>query len=324
MANDPWYAPAVPFVAGAVAGGTVKTFTAPLSRSTILLQTAGRDALQKTSTRGALDQALQYLRHVSTTEGLRSFWKGNAVSILQKTCTTGSNYFVYERLKESLRFCWRAEDDVGFKARLLCGTLAGAINVTVAYPLDLIRTNIASSSSNAARGSEWAGVLETAALLYRAHGFKGFMRGLPATQLCQGVNIGLHFGIYETLNTTPAYRRTFEACMPESWRTVEGERTRSSFLYSMVCGQAAGLVASTLVQPLDLVRRRQQLLGAAEGRASFWRVARELVRAGGVAELYRGLAPELCKVCLFPASGLNFYVYELVRQEVFGDRSGRR
>ena len=324
MAQDRWYAPAVPFVAGAVAGGTVKTFTAPLSRSTILLQTAGRNQLQ-TNGSGALVQASQYLRHVSTTEGLRSFWKGNGVSILQKMATTGSNYFVYERLKEALRFCWASSDDVGFKARLLCGTLAGAINVTVAYPLDLIRTNIASSHEAAARGSEWAGIVETASLLYRAHGFAGFARGLPATQLCQGVNIGLHFGIYETLNTNPVYRSAFERAMPRSWRTIDDDgRPRTSFAYSMVCGQCAGLVASTLVQPLDLVRRRQQLLGSGEGRVSFWRVASDLVRLGGVKELYRGLAPELCKVCLFPASGLNFYVYELVRQEVFGDRSGRR
>jgi len=260
MAQDRWYAPAVPFVAGAVAGGTVKTFTAPLSRSTILLQTAGRDQLHTSG--GALVQASQYLRHVSTTEGLRSFWKGNGVSILQKMATTGSNYFVYERLKEMLRFCWSSSDDVGFKARLLCGTLAGAINVTVAYPLDLIRTNIASSHEAAARGSEWAGIVETASLLYRTHGLGGFMRGLPATQLCQGVNIGLHFGIYETLNTNPYYRSAFERAMPRSWRTIDDDgRPRTSFAYSMVCGQCAGLVASTLVQPLDLVRRRQQLLG---------------------------------------------------------------
>ena len=156
-----------------------------LSRSTILLQTAGRNQLQ-TNGSGALVQASQYLRHVSTTEGLRSFWKGNGVSILQKMATTGSNYFVYERLKEALRFCWASSDDVGFKARLLCGTLAGAINVTVAYPLDLIRTNIASSHEAAARGSEWAGIVETASLLYKAHGLGGFMRGPPGDAALPG------------------------------------------------------------------------------------------------------------------------------------------
>ena len=106
------------------------------------------------------------------------------------------------------------------------------------------------------------------------------------------MNIGLHFGIYETLNTNPYYRSAFERAMPRSWRTVDDDgRPRTSFAYSMVCGQCAGLVASTLVQPLDLVRRRQQLLGSGEGRVSFWRVASDLVRIGGVKELYRGLAP---------------------------------
>ena len=130
-----WYAPAVPFVAGAIAGGTVKTFTAPLSRSTILLQTADGSlaaAAATTARPGAFAGAARYLSSVGAREGLMSYWKGNGVSILQKMATTGSNYFVYERLKEALRFCWRSDDDVGFKARLLCGTLAGAVNVTVA------------------------------------------------------------------------------------------------------------------------------------------------------------------------------------------------
>ena len=235
------------------------------------------------------------------------------------------NNQTHERLKEALRPIWKSDDDVGFPARLAAGSLAGAANVTLAYPLDVVRTNIASSSKRAAGAERWAGIAETFRLLYRTHGLRGFARGLPATQLCQGANIGLHFGIYETLNTNPYYRSAFERAMPRSWRTIDDDgRPRTSFAYSMVCGQCAGLVASTLVQPLDLVRRRQQLLGSGEGRVSFWRVAADLVRIGGVKELYRGLAPELCKVCLFPASGLNFYVYELVRQEVFGDRSGRR
>mmetsp|Transcript_16537 Transcript_16537/g.49378 ORF Transcript_16537/g.49378 Transcript_16537/m.49378 type:complete len:326 (-) Transcript_16537:49-1026(-) len=317
-----WYAAVVPFVSGAVAGGTVKTFTAPLSRSTILLQTATAATAPAAPAPVA---AARYLREVGATEGLRSFWKGNAASILQKMATTGSNYLVYERLKEALRFLWSSEADVGFAARLACGTAAGAVNVTVAYPLDVIRTNIASSSAAAARGSEWAGIVETGRLLWAAHGWRGFVRGLPATQLCQGVNVGLHFGIYETLNTDPRYREAFEAALPFLGSGGgDSPRGRTSFAYSMVCGQAAGLVASSLVQPLDLVRRRQQLLGGADASRAFWLVARDLARAGGPAALYRGLAPELAKVCLFPASGLNFYVYELVRQEVFGLRDGRR
>jgi len=331
-----WFTPAVPFVAGAVAGGTVKTFTAPLSRSTILLQTAGHGSLQKANAAaGSVGRpsvprlAVNYLRYVRSTEGVLAFWKGNGTSILQKMATTGSNYLVYDHLKIVFRPLWRSETDVGFGARLAAGSLAGALNVTAAYPLDVVRTNIASSSKRAVGGESWAGIFETVRLLNAAHGWRAFARGLPATQLCQGTNIGLHFGIYETLNTNVHCQRAFaDFCgTPLARRRsgLERERgPRASFAYSMVCGSFAGLIASTLVQPLDLVRRRQQLLDGKDAGRPFWHVARSLVAAGGPSALYRGLAPELCKVCLFPASGLNFYVYELVRQDVFGVTEGRR
>ena len=198
--------------------------------------------------------------------------------------------------------------------------------MTVAYPLDVVRTNIASSSHRAAGADKWAGIVETFGLLARTHGVKGFTRGLPATQLCQGTNIGLHFGIYETLNTNATCRAAFADVLGADAADggPDAPRKRSSFAYSMVCGQLAGLVASTLVQPLDLVRRRQQLVDSKDAHRPFWVVARNLARAGGPSALYRGLIPELCKVCLFPASGLNFYVYELVRQDVFGHKGGIR
>ena len=324
-----WWTPAVPFASGAVAGGVVKTFTAPLSRSTILLQTAGHGSMVQAASgaggaRSASELAVGYLAHVRASEGVVAFWKGNGTSILQKMATTGSNYFVYERLKEALRPIWKSDDDVGFPARLAAGSLAGAANVTLAYPLDVVRTNIASSSKRAAGAERWAGIAETFRLLYRTHGLRGFARGLPATQLCQGANIGLHFGIYETLNTNAALAAAFSRACGYEPALESGDRPRSSFAWSMICGSLAGLVASTLVQPLDLVRRRQQLVGSKDAGRPFWAVAAALARAGGPAALYRGLLPELCKVCLFPASGLNFYVYELVRQDIFGHTTGIR
>ena len=188
--------------------------------------------------------------------------------------------------------------------------------MTAAYPLDIARTNIASraGAASAAVASEWAGIVQTLRALTSEHGASFLLRGLFATQLCQGLNIGLHFAIYETLNTH---------FMPRD-HPQPNERQRSSFAYSMLCGAISGLVASTLVQPLDLIRRRQQLCAGQPTSDWFFTVGARILRQGGPVALYRGLAPELVKVCLFPASGLNFYVYELVRQEVFGQRSGVR
>jgi len=250
--------------------------------------------------------SVEYLKRIRTSEGILSFWKGNGASILQKMATTGSNYLVYEKIKLALKPFWRTERDVGFGTRLLAGSLAGALNVTLAYPLDLIRTNISSHNVK----NEWGGLWSTLVALHGAHGWKFLTRGLLSTQLCQGLNIGLHFGIYETVNT---------------YWSDRSERGRSTFLHSMLCGQLAGLIASTIVQPLDLIRRRQQLLKSSAADEWFFVVAARIVRDdGGVRALYRGIVPELCKVALFPASGLNFYIYELVRQRVFDHTDGVR
>ena len=67
-------------------------------------------------------------------------------------------------------------------------------------------------------------ILQTAKELYRTEGLRGFSRGLAATWICQGLNMGLNFGIYETLNTN---------------RLKKGE-TRTSFLDTLYCGAVAG------------------------------------------------------------------------------------
>lgn len=298
---------AVSFLSGAVAGGAVKTLTAPLSRSTILLQTAGSEQLSGAS---LMKSSVSFLGEVRAVDGVVSFWKGNGASILQKMATTGSNYVVYEQVKNALRPMWRSEVDVGFGVRLASGSLAGALNVTLAYPFDLARTNIASSRGGSSE--TWASISSTLRALHARHGWGFLHRGLLCTQLCQGLNIGFHFGIYETLNT--AYNRN----------TSESRAPRSTWYSSYACGSAAGFVASTVVQPLDLVRRRQQLVGSAAADRWFFCVVADIVRRNGPLALYRGILPELFKVCVVPTSGLNFLIYEFVRQDLFDERSGVR
>ena len=324
---------AISFVSGAVAGGAVKTLTAPLSRSTILLQTAQNEAFRGTSLSywAFVRRSLEYLRAVGAMEGALSFWKGNGASILQKMATTGSNYVIYDYLKSMLKPCWRSETDVGFGARLAAGVMAGAFNVTVAYPLDLARTNIAVVATNVATAAtvatttpakkkgEWASIAPTLRKLHSQHGNSFLTRGLMCTQICQGFNIGLHFGIYETLSLTRS--KVFKSDLKN---TTSERAPRNSLLHSVVCGTCAGLVASTVTQPFDLVRRRQQVIGATAGDQWFFNVMRDIVRQHGLRGLYRGIVPELVKVCLVPSSGLNFFVYEFVRQDIFGEKSGVR
>lgn len=94
---------------------------------------------------------------------------------------------------------------------------------------------------------------------------------------------------------------------------------------SLACGSAAGLLASTLTFPLDLVRRRMQL----EGRAGhhcykgYTDVFRQVVRQQGLRGLYAGIVPEYCKVV--PGVAIAFSAYELMKRTlvVETNRTGR-
>ncbi|CAD7959219.1 unnamed protein product [Amoebophrya sp. A120] len=338
---------------GAVSGFAVKTLTAPLSRMTILLQvtpptaagvprgaatcatgkqlptspiltgtnpsssstsglnkptsvklgpatSAGTTIVQQkpgSTTNFVPTGSLDLLRKVVQQEGVTSFWKGNWTSILHKGLLTGLNYGLFETIKNSLRPIWRSDTDPGFLARTAAGFLASSVSLTIAYPFDLMRTRLACEQRNyhlsVPTGQQWLGVYRD---VVKTEGPRALVRGLPCTLLCQGLNVGLNFGIYETLNVY----------------LLREQHTRTTFLETMGCGAVAGITASTLVQPLDLIRRRQQMSNES------WTVlqwGRHVVQSHGLRGLYRGLVPELLKVA--PAVGLNFYIYEWMRQEVF-------
>ncbi|KAK3260539.1 hypothetical protein CYMTET_30505 [Cymbomonas tetramitiformis] len=305
----------VAFASGSIAGFGVKTLTAPLSRMTILLQVQGMQAPLAAAGTAAARQAnattlnsasfvakptsWEYLRSVYQREGLLSFWKGNWASIVHKSSAQGANYIVFEFIKDRTKpYLWRSADDPGFVARAFSGFAAGTVSLTLTYPFDVIRTRLAVEAVPEKGGSAppRQGMIGTFRHVLAREGLRAFSRGLPCTWLCQGINLGLNFGIYESLNTS---------CLKP------GE-TRTGFKETMACGAAAGLVTSVAVHPLDLIRRRQQLSCVNPTVAEIFQ---GILRQEGFRGLYRGLGPEIVKVV--PAVGLSFFAYEYLRQEVF-------
>ena len=280
-------------IAGSFAAAASKTATAPLSRLTILFQIQA--ATGTSFDKGAgLGRALKQVVHK---EGFKSLWKGNAISVLHKFPYGGLNYFAYEQTKVNLQPFWSSESDPGILVRFVSGFAGGSLASSVTYPMDTLRTRLAVSTL--AR-PQFFPVLTN---IVRTEGVGALYHGILTTLLCQGTNIAINFAVYETL------QRRF---LRNSGIT-DGAKQRTSWMSTLACGTVAGSIASVFVFPLDLVRRRQQISGQ---RRPALAVAREIAAREGWRGFYRGLVPELAKV--IPAVGINFYVYELVRQEVLG------
>ena len=244
-------------LAGGVAGAVSKTATAPLARLTILYQVQGMTAAAASRGGGAVSAAAtstsaasaavspiaglplrQALRAVVEREGVASLWRGNFVTVLHRLPYSAVNFWAYERLSEA----WIAAEDKRSESsgensggeaststsdtsrRLACGGAAGMAACTLAYPLDLVRTRLAASSSPAfsvggGGGGSSGGlaasaaknkrsnhphpprlsVARTLADVVRADGPRGLYRGLGATLAQVGPSLALNYTAYGAL-----------------------------------------------------------------------------------------------------------------------------
>jgi len=190
------------------------------------------------------------------------------------------------------------------------------------YPLDLVRTRLATQTTTL----RYAGVLHCLTSIHGAEGARGLYRGLGATLAGVAPSLAMNFAVYETL------RAKISASAPPS----------AAPALALVAGSASGAVSAIVCFPLDLVRRRMQLLpevppvtpqdgascGASASTAapppppppcrprapSMASVARTVMLRDGVRGFYRGIAPELAKVV--PGVGIAFGTYEWAKQKL--------
>ena len=286
-------------LAGGFSSATTKTMTAPLSRMTILYQVSSGS----TATH---DSLISSLKSVVKTEGYKSLWKGNLVSVIHKVPYGSVNYYAYEYTKVGvLRPYWRSDTDPGIFVRFGCGLVGGACASSLTYPLDIVRTRLATASTP---GGTIFGTMKH--IVTSEGGLAGLGKGLPATVLCQSLNLAVNFAIYESLSVK-LIQLEKELVAKYLGPEYVTNRQRGSWINSLICGACAGTTASLLVFPLDLVRRRQQI---SSGSPSVISVARSVIASDGFRGLYRGIVPELVKVV--PAVAMNFYFYELFRQVI--------
>lgn len=115
---------------------------------------------------------------------------------------------------------------------------------------------------------------------------------------------GLNFGVYESLKAWLIKTKPYGLVSDDSELSVPTK---------LACGAAAGTVGQTVAYPLDVIRRRMQMLGwnnaasvvTGDGRSKVQLeytgmidVFRKTVRHEGFGALYKGLIPNSVKVSL--------------------------
>ncbi|XP_010262654.1 PREDICTED: mitochondrial substrate carrier family protein B-like [Nelumbo nucifera] len=284
-------------LAGGIAGAVSKTCTAPLARLTILFQVQGMHSDVATLSKASIWREASRIVYE---EGFRAFWKGNLVTIAHRLPYSSVSFYAYERYKNLLQSIpglesHRENITADLCVRLVGGGLAGITAASITYPLDLVRTRLAAQTNVV----YYRGMWHTLSTISRDEGVVGLYKGLGATLLGVGPSIAISFSVYETL------RSLWQSQRPQD----------SPVLVSLACGSLSGIASSTATFPLDLVRRRMQLEGAA-GRARVYKTGllgtfRHIIRTEGLRGLYRGILPEYYKVV--PSVGIVFMTYETIK-----------
>lgn len=283
-------------VAGAASGALTRGTCQPIDvikiRFQLQVEPLKRDANAKY---WSISQAL---RRIIQEEGVTALWKGHVpaqvLSILygvaQSTCFEVLTREVWHVAPE-----WRGSHHRPI-VHFICGGAAGVFASVVSFPFDVIRTRLVAQGKDKVYSSTSHAVKE----IIRKEGRRGLYRGLVPLLIQMAPNSGIQFATYTGLTKLTSVK--------------EGEKP--TLENSLFIGAVAGVVAKAAVYPLDLSKKRLQVIGFEEGRLGFGQnfstsglfdCISKIVKTEGVIALYKGLWPSTIKAGLVSALYFTFY-----------------
>lgn len=158
--------------------------------------------------------------------------------------------------------------------RFLAGSAAGATATTLTYPLDLLRARYAAqglgtvtaagTGAEAARGVGLGGasampIFGDMARILRVEGVRGLYGGITPTLIGIIPYAGISFATFETLKGTYVSRQRMAAA--EQGEAFDPDKAEPMpVMTRLLFGGLAGLFAQSVTYPLDIVRRRIQVV----------------------------------------------------------------
>lgn len=225
--------------------------------------------------------------------------------------------------------------------RFACGAASGAAACIACYPLDIVRTRLIVSASPAPSMFEGrkvrvaSRIVDLLMQIVLNEGYRGLYRGLGATLAVTMPTMGISFAVYGQVK---------KVLMDMGGIFINKQSGHLSPYGALLSGSLSGIVSACVTFPGDVIRKRMQIMGAVlpassppvpslprkEGAADL-RVssarptgpsamngmlhhAQDILRRDGVRGFYRGLMPEILKVC--PTVAIMFCTYETIRDRL--------
>ncbi|CAN1778513.1 Mitochondrial adenine nucleotide transporter ADNT1, partial [Linum perenne] len=289
-----------------------RTAVAPLERLKILLQVQNPHSIKYNGT-------IQGLKYIWRTEGFKGLFKGNGTNCARIVPNSAVKFFSYEEASKGILWFYRRQtgkDDAQLTPvlRLGAGACAGIIAMSATYPMDMVRGRLTVQTDQSPR--QYRGIAHALSTVLKEEGPRALYKGWLPSVIGVVPYVGLNFAVYESLKDWLLKSNTFNLV----------ENNELSVTTRLACGAAAGTVGQTVAYPLDVIRRRMQMVGwkdaasvvTGDGRGKapleytgMVDAFRKTVRYEGFGALYKGLVPNSVKVV--PSIAIAFVTYEMVK-----------
>jgi len=235
---------AINFAIGGVSGAVAKTFTAPIERVKLLIQTQDANPRIRSGEVPRYTGIINCFSRVRSEQGFLSFWRGNFTNVIRYFPTQAFNFAFKDSIKKLFpRYDSKTEFGKFFLVQMASGGLAGAGSLCIVYPLDYARTRLASDVGKGKRDFNglWDCLKKTSS---GQRGVLGLYNGFGVSVAGIIPYRGVYFGLFDSLREKNPYKRDYG---------VKG------IVSKFAIAQFTAIMAGYASYPFDTVRRRLQM-----------------------------------------------------------------
>jgi hypothetical protein len=271
-----------PFIAGTVGGACGLLVAFPLDTIRIRMQLSS-----KTQHISSLETFRSTVRNEGAAALFRGVWSPLTMVAVQKAISFGSYAFFHETFKSY----FSSRNYSPSVSQVAAGSAAGVVNALVSVPIDQIKIRLqADQQKSTVRDSlSIRGTFSKVRQIYREAGFATLYRGWQLACVKDVMGYALYFFLFE---------QTKELLI----RKVSRPNHLPDAVSVWFAGGLTGMVGWAVVYPLDVIKSHIQndRYGRNEPRqfATAAECVQNLIRSGGLTNLYRGMVPTLMRAFL--------------------------
>ncbi|CDW60066.1 mitochondrial thiamine pyrophosphate carrier [Trichuris trichiura] len=290
-------------IAGCASGVFARALSQPFDVLKIRFQLQ-LEPIRRASEKSKYRGVWQAFSTIVKEEGVSSLWKGHVpaqgLSILFTLVQFVSYEFLTEQSYRRIPSVIGQERYDQLPINFLCGATAGTLATVASLPLDVVRTRLVAQGEP----KFYKHTRHAAYSILRSDGFRGLYRGFVPTVLQVAPYTGFVFLFYDfALNL---------------WNDVLPSSLKNR--------------SSALICPLDLLKKRLQVIGFEQARSSFGKTGRysgflhcivRIIAEEGFSSFYKGFAPTMLKAAVVSSSGFLCYEQACYFLKVFHQSMGK-